>query len=186
MYWLAFSLFLNMETQKIWNCFNDEIYFFILKKVKNKNAANDIFQNSFLKIHRNLHQVKEEEKIKAWVFQIARNEITNYFNQETKFKDISDPKLESNPLDYQHICCFDKFINNLPDTYKEVIEMVYIVGKKQTETAAELNISLANVKARIRRGKAILKKNFNECCKYEFDKQGNLVGEPNCASCTNS
>ena len=175
-----------METQKIWNWFNEELYFFILKKVKNKNAANDIFQNSFLKIHGNLHQVEEEEKIKAWVFQITRNEITNYFNQESKFKDVVNPDQQITISDYQHICCFDKFINNLPETYKEVIEMVYIDGKKQNEAAEKLTISLANVKARIRRGKAILKKNFNECCKYEIDKDGNLVGEPNCACCSDT
>ncbi len=182
---MAFLLFLNMETQKIWNWFNEQIYFFILKRVKNKNAANDIFQNTFLKIHRNLNQVNEEEKIKAWVFQIARNEIANYFNQEAKYKEILDPDQKNAVPEYQHICCFDKFINNLPETYKDVIEQVYINGKKQSEVAKEMDISLANVKARIRRAKTILKKNFNECCKYEFDEKGNLIGEPNCASCKN-
>jgi RNA polymerase sigma-70 factor (ECF subfamily) len=50
-----------METQKIWDNFNDELYFFILKKVKNKNVTNDIFQNTFLKIHNNLSNLEKEE-----------------------------------------------------------------------------------------------------------------------------
>lgn len=172
-----------METQKIWNRFGEELYFFILKKVKDKNAANDIFQNSFLKIHKNLSKLKKEEKTKAWVFQIARNEIVNHFNKESVYLEQLNTNKETPLEKYQHICCFDKFINDLPKIYREVIELVYIKGHKQKDVAGILDISLENVKARIRRAKDILKKNFNECCKYEFDKNGNLTGESNCSVC---
>lgn len=172
-----------METQKIWKQFNEELYFFILKKVKNETATNDIFQNTFLKIHKSLYQLKEEEKIKAWVFQIARNEIANYLKQESVYVGTTKENKEIDSENYQNICCFDRFINDLPTIYKEPIELVYLKGKKQIEVSAILDISLANVKARIRRAKNILKKNFNECCKFEFDKNGSLMGESNCSKC---
>lgn len=172
-----------METQKIWNNFNNELYFFILKKVKNKDVTNDIFQNTFLKIHKNLFQLKKEEKVKAWVFQIARNEIVNYFNKESIYVGEFDANKEIDLQKYNHICCFDKFLNDLPEIYNQVIELVYIKGQKQKDVAEILEISLENVKARIRRAKGILKKNFNECCKYELDKNGNLIGESNCSIC---
>ncbi|MDN3724970.1 sigma-70 family RNA polymerase sigma factor [Aequorivita sp. SDUM287046] len=172
-----------METQKIWNRFNEEVYFFILKKVKNETATHDIFQNTFLKIHKSLHQLKDEEKVKAWVFQITRNEIANHFNKESKYiaplEEIEE-NISEKKNDY---CCFDKFINDLPPKYRETIELVYIQGKKQEEAAKILAISLANVKARIRRSKDILKEKFAQCCKYEFDKNGSLIGEPNCPEC---
>ncbi|MBK5214756.1 MAG: sigma-70 family RNA polymerase sigma factor [Flavobacteriaceae bacterium] len=172
-----------METVKLWKQFNEELYFFILKKVKNESATSDIFQNTFLKIHKNLNQLKEEEKVKAWVFQIARNEIANYFKQESVYIASVNDESESLSEKYQNICCFDKFINDLPDIYREPIELVYIKGKKQQQVAEILAISLPNVKARIRRAKDILKKNFNECCKFDFDKNGSLIGEPNCSKC---
>ena len=84
---------------------------------------------------------------------------------------------------YEAICCFDKFINDLPPPYKEVIEIVYIKGKKQKEAASILGITLMNVKVRIKRAKDILKKNFNECCKYSFNANGDLIGESNCNIC---
>ncbi|MBD0780087.1 sigma-70 family RNA polymerase sigma factor [Maribacter sp. ANRC-HE7] len=172
-----------METQEIWDTFNDGLYFFILKKVKDQNAANDIFQNTFLKIHKNRSQLKNPEKAKAWVFQIARNEINNHFTKESQYVEEFDIPKDKPLQSYQNICCFDKFINDLPTIYREVIELVYIEGKKQKEAAQTLNISLENVKARIRRAKEILKKNLNACCKYEFDEKGNLKGEPDCAVC---
>ena len=172
-----------METQKIWKQFNEELYFFILKKVKNETATNDIFQNTFLKIHKNLHQLKEEEKAKSWAFQIARNEIANHFKNESKYiapiEEIEEIISEKN----QAYCCLDRFINDLPTIYREPIELVYLKGKKQQEVSEILDISLANVKARIRRSKDILKEKFSECCKYEFDKNGSLIGEPDCSKC---
>ena len=172
-----------METQKIYSHFNEELYFFILKKVKNKNVANDVFQNTFLKIHKHISQLKDELKPRAWVFQIARNEIINYHNKESKYLNQFSQGQDSIPENYQHICCFDKFINDLPKIYKEVIELFYIKGLKQKEIAQSLEISLENVKARIARAKDMLKGKFMKCCKYEIDKNGNLTGEANCSVC---
>lgn len=172
-----------METQKIWDNFNDELYFFILKKVKDKDIANDVFQDTFLKIHTNLFSLKSEDKARGWVFQIARNEIFDYFNKASVHVEKSGIYEEISSQKYENICCFDKFINDLPETYRQVIELIYLKGQKQKDVAQELGISLENVKARIKRAKDILKKKFNECCKYEFDKNGKLVGESNCSVC---
>jgi len=172
-----------METQEIWNAFNDDLYFFILKQVKSKNVANDVFQNTFLKIHKNRLKLREEEKVKAWIFQIARNEIVNYFNAESTYVERSNTSSEAIPQAFQFVCCFDKMINELPDIYREAIDLVYIKGYKQKDAAQALGISLENTKARIRRGKEILKTKFRECCKYDVDQDGKLRGEADCSSC---
>ncbi|MCR1026995.1 sigma-70 family RNA polymerase sigma factor [Cellulophaga baltica] len=172
-----------METQKIWNKFNDELYFFILKKTKDKEATNDIFQNTFLKIHENVSKLKKDEKARAWVFQIARNEIANYYTKEAIYVEKNSANISEPLEEYQSVCCFDNFINDLPEIYRQVIELIYIKGLKQKDIAIQLDISLENVKVRIKRGKDILKNQFNTCCKYEFDKNGKLSGESNCAVC---
>ena len=172
-----------METQSIWNNFNDALYFFILKRVKNKNDTNDIIQNTFIKIHSNLSKLKSEDKVKAWVFQIARNEIINHFNNESHYVEAIESNNETPEDTNSEVCCFNRFITDLPKIYKDVIELVYIKGLKQKEVASTLDISLENVKARIKRSKDILKTNFKACCKYDLDKNGNLIGEPDCTIC---
>ncbi len=172
-----------METSEIIRDFNDELYFFILKRVKNKEVANDIFQNTFLKIHKNLSKLNQEEKVKSWIFQICRNEIVNHYKKETDTAVKLNAIQEVSSQEYQHICCFDKFINELPEIYRQVIELMYISGLKQKEVANKLGISLENVKARIKRAKEILKQRFNECCKYEVNNKGKLTGESNCSIC---
>ena len=167
------------STYDIWKRMGDEIYFFILKRVKDKNIANDVFQEVFLKIHANVSSLKQEGKLKSWAFQIVRNEIANYFNKENKYIDFEENKAEINE-EIINYCCFDKFLNELSHPYKEVMELVYVEGKKQVEVSEILGITLANVKIRIKRAKESLKQKLQECCHYEVDKEGNLVGEPNC------
>jgi RNA polymerase sigma-70 factor (ECF subfamily) len=172
-----------IETIDIWNKFNSEIYFFILKKTKDTDVTNEILQNSFLKIHQNLENVKNPEKIKSWVFQIVRNEIANYYNSNLKTSHTPGLQFETSSENYLDLCCFDRFMSNLPEGYKEVIQWVYIDGKTQLEVAEIMGLSLANVKARVRRAKMILIQNFNECCKFSINDEGKLVGESNCSRC---
>ncbi|WP_027377925.1 sigma-70 family RNA polymerase sigma factor [Kaistella palustris] len=173
-----------MDTQTVWNNFNSELYFFILKKVKDKNAANDILQNSFLKIHHHISTLRNPEKIRAWVYQIVRNEIIDYLRRESAYSGEFNENKEALVENYDHACCFDQFLKDLPEKYRTVIDLLYVEGKKQQEVANLTGLSLENVKIRVKRAKNMLKKNFTECCKYQLDEKGNLTGEPNCAVCT--
>lgn len=177
-------MFDTMNSQEIYQRYGQEVYLFILKTVKNKHVANDVFQSSFLKVHKNLDQLKARDKARAWIFQISRNEINNYFNRESNLRSNDSPDLEDQSEPYVDICCFDRFIEELPSVYQEVIQLTYLSGKKQEEVADMLDISLANVKARIRRAKALLKERFLACCQYEINAEGKLIGTPNCAKCS--
>ena len=173
-----------MDTIEIWENYKDEFYFFIRKRVKNEDCTNDILQSSFLKIHKNLDRLKDSGKLKPWAFQIIRNQINDYFNHS--FFSISDAQLqdvEGDSSPFTEVCCFDKFLEGLPEEYRDVMKLVFIDGKPQLEAAALMGISLANTKARIRRSKIMMKDRFKKCCKYETDSAGKLVGQSKCATC---
>lgn len=174
-----------MKTEEILKFFGSEIYFFILKKVKDKDISNDIFQTVFYKVHKYQNQVAESQKIKSWVFAIVRNEIANYYSKQNKFEELRNEKETANEEFFEQFCCLEKFIANLPEIYKKPMEMAFILGLSQSEISKELNISISNVKIRINRAKEILKKNFNECCKFELDKNGKLTGRSDCETCKN-
>lgn len=176
-----------MELKEKINEFEEQIYFFILKKVKNKDNAKDILQNVNLKALENFGQIKNFKKLRAWLYQTARNEISNFYSQENKYDSkIENISFENSAAQKQtkdEFCCFDRFIDELPPIYKSVIEQIYINGKTQKQTAEMLNISLPGVKARSRRAKSILKIRFEECCNYQTDKNGNLTGDSDCSIC---
>ncbi|MEL7004042.1 MAG: sigma-70 family RNA polymerase sigma factor, partial [Bacteroidota bacterium] len=130
----------HMNSEDIYRKHGQEVYLFILKRVKNQDIANDIFQSVFFKVHKNIGQLKTHQKSRGWVFQIGRNEIANYFNNESTYQDEEELVI-NDPSDlYADVCCFDRFINGLPDMYREVMVLTYISGKKQDEVAKALGI----------------------------------------------
>lgn len=52
----------------IWNEFSSELYKWINSKVKNKCDAEDILQDIFVKIHKNIDKVDELSKLKSWIY----------------------------------------------------------------------------------------------------------------------
>lgn len=178
-----------MTKQEIYEIHHQEIYYFLLKKMKDSDDAKNILQNTFLKAFENYGQVRDEKKIKSWLFRIARNEMLDYYKREPDYVSRDGKKLrlsdfkETEFYMSKQFCCFDTFVDELPEIYKRPIKLIYKEGKKQSETAEILGLKLTTVKARVRRAKSILVKNFNECCHYKIAKNGKLVGEQNCVRC---
>ena len=169
----------SLSTSTIWEEYFSELYFFTLKRVRQRDDAKEIIQNTFVKIHANLHQLKEETLVRPWIFQITRNEIVNFYKAG---QNIEVQISYSDDIAF-NFCCFDQFVDELPEPYRAVVDMVFFKGHKQNEVAKELGISLPNVKARIRRAKALLKQRFATCCNYEINTEGKLIGQPDCPRC---
>lgn len=168
-----------MDSGEIYQKYYSNLFFFILKRVKDEVATKDILQTSFLKIHEKKHQLKEKSKLKAWVFQIVRNEIINHFKaiHTQPFNDVPSVNVT------EGACCLDRFIDELPALYQDLVKLIYLDGKSQQEAADLLEISLAAAKGRIRRAKEILKERFISCCKYQVNEKNQLVGEADCEVC---
>lgn len=168
-----------MESEEIYQKYYASLYLFILKRVKNEVISEDILQSTFLKIHEKKSQLKDPTKLKHWIFQIVRNEIIDHFNsQKPKIVDVLPSEATEDGA-----CCLHRFIDELPDLYRNPIQMVYLEGKSQNETAEKLGISLAAIKGRIRRAKEILKEKFKICCKYSVDGNNQLIGQADCQVC---
>ena len=172
-----------MDTQTLWKTYGDNLYFFILKRTKDRAKAQDIFQNTFLKAHTHIGDLRDEGSAKSWLFRIARNELADFSKAEGKYAPIIKPQKEETAEYEDAFCCFDRFLDQLPKDYYLPVHLVYVEGKKQAEAAEILGIGLPNLKARLRRAKETLKTNFQKCCHYELNERGQLVGEANCGHC---
>lgn len=177
---------MDLTTESVWKNFGSSLYLFILKRTHDVVLAQDVLQITFLKVHENLHKLKEPAKVKAWVFQIARNELANQYRRPHVIDSVDKLEKSIGLSPNNDFCCFDNFIKELPDSYRTVVELTYIKGKSNAEVAAGLKLTLPNVKARIRRAKEILKKRFQQCCQYSINESGKLVGEPDCAVCSSN
>ena len=180
---------MNNSTQDIWNSLRDPLYHFILKRVNDQDLAKDLSQEVFINIHLNLEKLKDSEKLTSWAYQITRNQIAEHFRKNKQSVNLEDQKVDqiaTEEVDFKEspYCFFKNFLDELPPRYSEVVSLINIEGKKQQEAADELNLSLPNVKSRVHRAKELLKQKFVDCCQYELNEKGLLVGEQDCQRCS--
>ena len=80
-------------------------------------------------------------------------------------------------------------IESLPEHYRQALMLSEIKGMTQKEVAVREGLSLSGAKARVQRGRAMLKKTLLACCDFEFDRKGNVIDyngkDGSCNNCNN-
>lgn len=153
---------------------------YILKKIGNKTVAEDIVQEVMLKAVESHKKDREIKNIKAWLFQVTRNTIADYYKKnylEYNFDDDwKENALKSHTL--PKILATDfivPMIELLPKKYGQPLMRSDIENIAQKEIADDLNLGLSATKMRIQRGRKKLQALFVECCRIEYDKDGNFI-----------
>ena len=147
----------------------------------NEQDAEDILQDVFLKIYSNIDQVKDNDRIYAWVYRITRNSIADYYRKKrdtAEFSDLLEEGITDNGEDEiinGLVLCLKNMIDSLPDKYKQAIMLTELGGLTQKELAQKLGMSISGAKSRVQRGRNLLKEKFFQCCKFQFDAYGNIV-----------
>ncbi|PKM58254.1 MAG: RNA polymerase sigma factor SigZ [Firmicutes bacterium HGW-Firmicutes-3] len=182
MYILKANKMKNIEMDVIWNKFRYELLSFIKAKVNDQHEAEDILQEVFIRIYKNIEQLEDESKLKSWLYKITNNAIIDYYRKRKK-TEVQIELLE-NVLRYEEeivtmndeiSTCLKLFLSDLPEKYKVPLEMYEFKEMKHKEISKELDISLSGSKTRIQRAREKLKEALIGCCKIEFDVYGNIV-----------
>lgn len=168
-----------MTTKQVWASYSKDLQYFIISKVKNTTIADDILQDTFIKIHTKLHTLKDIKKLKAWCFTVARNSILDYWKSTNQTFEIANFEDESVPKEDSHTekDCLRGILKNLPKKYRDPLFLSDIKGLKQQEVATQLKQSLPTTKSQIQRARKLIAQGFMDCCGYVLNDEGNLVGE---------
>ncbi len=168
-----------MTTNQVWTKYADDLKHFILSKVKNVVATDDILQDTFIKIHTKLHTLKDITKLKPWIFTIARNSIMDYFKSTNKTFELANFETETKIEEDIHTekDCLRGILQNLPKKYRDPLFLSDIKGLKQQEVADTLKQSLSTTKSQIQRARKLIAKGFMDCCGFILNEEGKLVGE---------
>ncbi len=168
-----------MTTKQVWSKYSDDLKRFIISKVKDQTATDDILQDAFIKIHTKLHTLRDITKLKPWIFSITRNSIIDYFKTTNQTFDTAI--FEDNPEDHDHSHteqdCLRGILKNLPKKYRDPLFLSDIKGLKQQEVADQLKQSLSTTKSQIQRARKLIAQGFMDCCGFVMNENGKLVGE---------
>ena len=170
------------STEAIWTHLSADLRRFIRRRVSDDHAADDLLQETFVRVHRNIGTLQEADRLAAWVYQIARNVIHDHHRKATN---ATVALADADPVDdaddrLSRLRCrgcgwLDEMIRSLPDGYREAVQLAEIEGLSQQEVADRLGLSLSGAKSRIQRGRAMLKDVLEQCCHFEFDGRGNMM-----------
>lgn len=141
----------------------------------------NLLQETFLRIHGKLDGTDDNQRITPWVFQIARNLVIDHYRSKSRVAtdradDLEARVDEEENLNKRVTGWIPEMISQLPDEYREAIELYELKGIPQQQIADQLGISLSGAKSRVQRGRAKLKSLLFDCCSFERDRRGNIIG----------
>jgi RNA polymerase sigma-70 factor (ECF subfamily) len=179
----------QMDFWKIYDQYYGPVRKFILAYVRDEWVADDLIQETFVRIQKNLKGVRDHSKISSWIFRIAHNLCHDHFRQ-SKRSTLNQRKIQKEivtlreavvqkELEQQQMgeCVQDK-MDLLPPDYRMVLILSDIMAFNQKEIAEILDISVSNVKVRIHRARNKMRAILEEHCTFEVDERNVLVCDP--------
>lgn len=151
--------------EEIIDRYEKKIFRYVFYLIGNKQDAQDVSQEAFIKIYINLLGFNKKLKFSSWIFRIAHNEAINFlkkkkinlnFNEEIyqmkDEKEIDDEWFKKELVNKVKIC-----LQQLPILYREIIDLYYFEEMSYEQIADVLKIPSGTVAIRLSRAKKILK-----------------------------
>jgi RNA polymerase sigma-70 factor (ECF subfamily) len=143
--------------EKLVVTYQKPLYFHIRSILKNHDDTDDVLQNVFIKVYRNIDKFKGESKLFSWLYRIASNEAYTFFQQQKNNFKHSDEAFNDYQLNnLKADIYFDgdeitlklhKAIQTLPEKQKQVFQMKYFESLKYEEMSEILGTSVGALKA---------------------------------------
>lgn len=173
----GFLYFYNMETEKIWNEYSDELLGFLITRTGDKDLAQDLLHETFIKVHLKLETLYDKANLRSWIYRICTNNLMDHYRKNAKAVSVENFSMDDAENTHSPEHCLLPLIEELPEIYKNALMLSEIKGLKQAKVAEILKISHTAAKSRIQRGKKLLQEGFMNCCDYTLNDKGMLTGE---------
>jgi RNA polymerase sigma-70 factor (ECF subfamily) len=147
----------NVGFQKLLSLYKKPLYNHIRNIVLNHNDADDVLQNTFIKVYQNLGNFKRESKLFSWIYRIATNESITFINNRAKRNGQTSEAFQQKQIDNLQADVYfegdeiqlklQKAIHQLPEKQQLVFKMKYFEELKYEEISKILGTSVGALKA---------------------------------------
>ncbi len=137
--------------------YQERLYWHVRNMVKDHHDADDVLQNTFLKIYRNIKKFKGESKLYSWMYRIATNESITFLNNKSRKLKITSEELQDQIINNLESDVYfegdeiqlklQRAIATLPDKQQQVFNMKYFEELKYREMSEILDTSEGALKA---------------------------------------
>ncbi len=146
------------EYNKCVDCYSDNIYRFVLKQIRDDSAAQDVVQDTFLRVWRRVDDV-DFKTAKSYLFKIANNLIVDRFRSKKNVVDLDDVvELGAYSEDYSDVMeQVESALQQLPQVQKSVLMLRDYEGYSYQEIGEIINLSQSQVKVYLFRARKKMK-----------------------------
>ena len=124
--------------ERRWRELRAQLSGFVGRRVRNPADAEDVVQDVFLRIQRGVATLASTDRLDAWAFRIARNAVADYYRAPNRREVVDDSAGEvidhlatdEVPTDAraEMARCITPMVRQLPDDYREAIELTELGG----------------------------------------------------------
>ena len=137
-----------MDFDNIYEEYFDRIYYKVLSVVKNDDDAEDICQETFISVYKNLSKFREESNMYTWIYRIAINKTYDFFKKRKLEFEINEDVLSlPEDINFDTSLILEEKLKLIPEKEKEIVLMKDIYGYKLKEIAEIKNMNLSTVKS---------------------------------------
>jgi RNA polymerase sigma-70 factor (ECF subfamily) len=165
--------------------YNESLYRYLQKITGSSEDAEDILQESLIKIAESLTDLNDHSRLKIWAFRIATNTAMDFFRKNCKVSYIEfderlyDPETEERDIEDKIIVdemneCIRGEMSRIAPHYNTVLILYFFEHMNISEIANICEISVSTVKVRLHRGKKLLNRILSEGCNFYYDKNSNI------------
>lgn len=153
----------NTEYQRLASLYLDTIYRVALNGCKNHADAEDVVQNTFLKLIRKEDDFTDDNHARRWLIRVAINECNTLWRSPWKKHTTSLDELSTEPsFSSPEKSELYHAVMELPTKYRQIIHLYYFEGYSVREIAKLISLSETAVQTRLLRARQQLKEQLKE------------------------
>lgn len=153
---------------------------YLERLVGNRATADDLLQETLLKIARALPEFEGRSSVKTWAFTIATRVATDHLRRpqnRTQMTEIDetvqvvDAETDQKLVVDEMSSCMREVVDSLPEDYRTALVLHDLEGQTATQVAEIAGCSIATAKIRIHRARRRLKQALHEECRFYRDRE---------------
>lgn len=159
---------------------------FVRRRVRHDADVDDIVQHCFVKLQQHRDHLRDADRLHAWMYRTARNAVIDHYRTHARhvmvpIDTVVEPpapaaeSAEAQPPSHALARCMPRLIDTLTPADQQALRLVDLEGRRQTDTASALGVSVSGVKSRVQRARKRLKATVEACCEVHLDTRGGVM-----------
>lgn len=174
---------IDARSRDAWSDLEARLRPFVARRVR-PDDVDDVLQDVFLRMHRGLAELRDDQRFGPWVYRVARSAIADHRRAIARHPSAggdAPPAEDAEPVDEDRAA--EKmlaanvalFVALLPSPYREALTLTELEGVSQRDAAAMMGVSVSAMKSRVQRGRRRLRGMLEACCAIAIDARGKVI-----------